>query len=229
MVLNIQRKLEEMILEDFHGYPRASSFIPRHSDIRKIADYIHLVAKPKVLDAGCGNGFITMLLAKEGLNIQGVNSELDEYSKIINEPKKFVIEKGNVEDGKWYRNKNVIFNSWMPSFTDWSGCFKYNKPQPQLIIYVKSRSTGLQPGMVRNYNDCDSYRIQDPFIEADRWKCFGNDDFVDERTPIVKNPIGEIIIQVRKDVYLAKIKGFQNLEKTSIFVKPYNWERELAE
>jgi len=227
MVLDIKRKLEEMTLEDFQGNPRASLFIPRHSDIKRIADYMKLITRPRVLDAGCGNGFITMLLAKEGVNIRGVNSKLDPNSYLFEIEGKFHIDEGNVEDRKWYKDKNIIFNSWMPSFIDWSGCFKYTKPRQDIIVYVKSRSTGMQPGMHGNYNDWSTYTPHNLFTEIDRWKCFGNDDFIDEKTPKLKTQVGEVIIQVRNDVYDFRSRKFSDIKNSVTDAQPYNWEVEM--
>jgi len=225
MVLNAQRKLEEMTLEDFQGYPRASSWIARHSDIKRITDYMKLAPKPRVLDSGCGNGFNSILLAMEGLDILGVNIGEDfiEYDSKL----KLMLKTGNAEDKKWYRGRNIMFNSWMPACTDWSGCFKYNKPTPCMIIYVKSRSTGLQPGMANNPNNWNTYSLPSGFVEADRWFCFGNDDFETENIPKLTSKSGEVIVQVNKELYAVKSKAFQDIEKSKTIAKLYNWEKDL--
>jgi SAM-dependent methyltransferase len=221
------KPLDEIVLSDFFGSPRASSWIPRHADVVRIADYIKLVHKPRVIDAGCGNGFITRLLALEGLNILGVNIELSEedvrrYSDI----RGLELRQANAESIALYRGRNVVFNSWMPSGSDWSGCFKFLKPKPEMIIYVKSRSTGVQPGMPGNFNDWDTYQVGLPFVEADRWKCFGNDDF-DSDKPRIASKIGEVIIQARGDLYEARRTDFERLKVEKTTARPYNWEAEL--
>jgi len=230
MTYTSEKPLEAVVLEDFFGSPRASSWIPRHADIARIAGYILLVDKPRVIDAGCGKqGFISMLLAREGLKVLGVNIEISlenvgRYSVIEG----LKLRQGNAESIALYKNRNVVFNSWMPQSSDWSGCFKNLKPRPEMIVYVKSRSTGIQPGMPGNCNAWNTYALPIGFVEADRWRCFGNDDF-DSHKPIITSKIGEVIIQTREDLYQARRADFEGLKLSKTSAAPYNWEAELPE
>ncbi|MDP1728916.1 MAG: hypothetical protein Q8L27_01790, partial [archaeon] len=203
MVWNVNKRLEEITLEDFHGYPRASSWIPRHEDVAKIVAYANLVTKPAMLDAGCGNGFIPKLFAKEGLEVTGIDEYMDlESLEMYAGIKNLQLRKGDAEDGKWYKHQNIVFNSWMPRGIDWSGCFKYAKPTPTMIIYVKSTSSGMQPGMSGNFNNIDTYALPFEFSEVARWPCFGNDAFLsDENFEFSGNKTCEVIIQSPKEFY----------------------------
>lgn len=228
MAWNKNKRLEEIALEDFHGSPRINSWIPKHSDIAKIAGYTRLIKNPKILDAGCGKGFVSALFALEGLNVLGVDIDLSiedlrRYSDVFN----LGLKRGDIVDGKWYGNINAVFNSWMPQGIDWGSYFVYAKPTPNMIIYVKSRSTGMQPEMPGNYNHIDSYNIPLKFIEIDRWKCFGNDDFKDDETPVIVSKTGEVIVQLRTDIYLKNPEKFKEAREIFLKVPPYNWEKEL--
>lgn len=225
--------LEKITLSDFHGYPRTSSWISRHSDVAKIADYMKLIKNPNVLDAGCGNGFNSMLFAKEGLEVLGVDINLNsESKKLYKRVKNLKLENGNLENGKWAKDRNIIFNSWMMQGLDLSSYFYNGKPAPNMIVYVKSRSTGLQPGMPMNNNEINTYDTPFGFNEVDRWACLGNDNFAsDENMLFDSKLVGEIIVQARKDIYDKKFEKFEEIKKTdySKKVKPYRWEKEIPE
>ena len=226
MVWTSNRSLDDVTLADFRGHPRASSWIARHNDIRRIVNYMKLVRNPKVLDGGCGNGFISMLLAREGVDVLGIDIGMQEevqdmYPGVDN----LRLEDGDVSDGEWYKERNIVFNSWMPLGFDLSGYFKYTKPTPDMIIYVKGRATGMQPGMSNNPNDIDSYTLPFGFVEADRWKTFGNDDFLEEESVKLGEPSCEVLIQTPEEFYRSKEARFKadKLED----VVPYNWEKEM--
>lgn len=222
--------LQEIVLKDFCGENRISSFIPRHSDMTRIAEYARLVRRPRVLDAGCGTGFLTMLLALEGLNMTGVNREisLDNQSKYSG-VKNIKFQEGIMEDAKTYSKQNVIFNSWMPAFQDWSSYFHNRKDRPELIIYVKAPTcTGVQPGMNGNPNNVDTYKPYPDYLEADSWSCFGHNDFIAPPSLELRNPpIGSVIVHAKIDFYKANQKEFLAVKEKQISVKPYNWEAEM--
>jgi len=224
--------LEKVALSDFHGHPRTSSWISRHSDVAKIADFFKLIRNPKILDAGCGNGFNSMLLAKEELKVKGVDSGMLPGSKIIySQIENLELEEENLENGPTYKGINGIFNSWMMQNQDLSSYFYNSKPAPNVIVYVKSRSTGMQPGMPSNHNNTDTYETPFGYVEADRWGCLGNDNFSSEDEGVFKpGNTGEIIVQANKEFYDKKAKGFQEVTSRDYAkeVTPYGWEKEFS-
>jgi len=232
MTYDLSKKLEELVLDDFKGVPRASSWIPRHFDIKKIAAYTNLIKNPKMLDAGCGNGFISYLFALEGLDVLGVDLGLKDDSKFWRKDVPGLkLRKNDIYSGDLYKERNIVFNSWMPQGEDWSGCFKYAKPAPSIIFYVKSQSTGLQPQMPVNINpnQIDTYTTPLGFIEVDRWKTFGNDGFILSNDNGIKEKTCDVIVQVKRDVWKSRWKKFELTKNSNIPFNAvqYNWEKEL--
>ncbi len=220
--------IEKLTLNSFRGGFRASSWIMRHSDIVRLANNFKTIRNPKVLDAGCGNGLASVLLAREGIDVLGLNlnipTDLGEYSS-----GNLDFVEGNCEFHKHYEGRNIIFNSWMPTGKDWSGVFKYTKPKQKIIAYVKSPITGLQPGMMNNQNDLDTYSLPNGFVEVDRWKTFGHNDFAIKRPHAIISKTGEVIVYMREDVFeekdaqkkLSEIRDSGN----DLGVEPYYWEK----
>jgi len=223
MVWDKKRKLEGITLEDFQDHPRTSSWIPRHSDILRVVENCRTLGNPKILDAACGSGFVSSLIAMEGIFVKGVNIAIED--EILYGVDNLTLIQGKVEDSKTYKGIKIIFNSWMAQSQDWSGYFKYAKPTPKMIMYVKGRSTGLQPDMPGNINKIDSYTLPFGFVEVDRWKTYGHDDFNKQGNLVM--PSCEVIIQVQKEVYGGMIAKFDAVKKTSFNPEPYNWEKEM--
>ncbi len=232
MAFTIKTSPESVSLEDFRGHPRISSWIPKYSDILKIVDYIRIVNNPRVLDAGCGNGFLSNLLALEGLNVKGIDTRLEEDSQILySRNSRLKLKKGNLWDAKHYKGINVIFNSWMGQGQDFSGCFIYASPEKSMIIYVRSPSTGLQPSMpiAMNPSGLDTYMARGNFREIDRWPTYGTDGLaIAGRKDSYPTMTNEVIIQVQKDFYELNKEKFERVLRTVHEPKIYNWEKDLS-
>jgi hypothetical protein len=227
MVFDKAKRLEDITLSDFQGASRISSWIPTHREVDKISKYAKLVNSPYMLDVGCGHGLASFLFAIEDVRVLGVDAGLNKDRALCNSGiTNLEFREKNAYEGEIYKGINVIFNSWMPQGEDWSGCFIRKKRFP-IIIYVKSRATGMQPGMPMNFNDLNTYRTPIGFVEIDRWSCFGHDDFKSDTSLEIKTQYGEVIVQSTQEFFKKNAKKFQRVKDEQSKAIPYNWEGEL--
>jgi hypothetical protein len=234
MTWNKTKTIDELTLEDFKGVPRISSWIPKHADVIKIAEFMKLIKNPKVSCMACGNGFEAALLAQEGLDILGVDLNLSDENRYSNFPNLRLVQGDLMEKGPWYNERNIIFNSWMLGGQDWSSYFYNSKPGPKMIVYVTGKGpngegyTGLRPCMQNNPHNIDSYATPWDYIKLDEFPSFGAMDFKNTETPELNKPSCSILIQVKKGTYETLKKQLKTTKQKDFNeVVPYRWEAEM--
>lgn len=183
-------------------------WVPRREDIVMIANAAkHVSSNPTILDIGCGNGFLSYLLAREGVNVVGIDPD---ESHIVKSPYKhdnLELIAGGVERMSQY-DADVIFNSWMPLGVDITPqIVAQNAP---MIVYAGEYggATGIA-GL--SYRPGPMYRIRCG------WEGLS---IVDAYLWDMRKRLSNITqIQVRRDVSLPLSAIIaQNVE-------PYAWEK----
>ena len=147
----------------------------RREEIQRIVEIAKTVysgeGKPVILDVGCGNGFLSYLLA-----------ETDEVKVIAIDPKKSLINKSKyrhpnlkLEIGssktaleKYQNQVDLVFNSWMPQDINLTPDIR--SINAQAIIYVEERgATGVQRFELIGQEDKRSYEPGKNYREVLSW------------------------------------------------------------
>src|SRR3989338_9890708 len=97
-------------------------WMPRREEIQRFIEIAGAVheggGKPKILDVGCGNGFLAYLLAiTNEVDVIGMDPNGLLFEKTPYVHKNLTLEVGNSQDAiTRYGNKNLdmVINSWMP-------------------------------------------------------------------------------------------------------------------
>src|SRR3989344_8703361 len=80
------------------------SSIYHHERQKSALKFLGLKSKDVVLDAGCGNGVLTLQIAKKANKVVGIDIAKNAFKLITNKPKNLVLEKMNMEDMKFRDN-----------------------------------------------------------------------------------------------------------------------------
>ncbi|MEM4182038.1 MAG: hypothetical protein QXX68_02715 [Candidatus Pacearchaeota archaeon] len=224
----MNKRLEDITIRDFLGPSRISSWIPRKAEVKRICEYARCLDKPRIIDVGCGKLLASHLFALEGLDVRAIDLNLNPNQKWVFSPlQNLRAYRGDAFSSKWYKGRNVVFNSWMPLGQNWSYVF-YENPSIDMIFYVKSKATGVQPNMPLNPNNVDSYSVPQGFLEIDRWKCFGHDDFESDYSPRIESCVGEALVHVREETFERLKERFKLVrEKDFQLFGEYPWEKSL--
>ena len=156
-------------IEKEYGKGPVLYWFPRKRDIEVMRDFSRGVSEgkdePFLLDAGGGNGFLSYLLAMEGLKVVSLdpNRELVEKAKRTYAHKNLSFEIGTLEDAKDEFKKegkrpDIIVSSWMPYEVNLTP--DIHEIRPRGIVYAKEAggATGV-PGewelrsLIRTYVD----------------------------------------------------------------------------
>jgi SAM-dependent methyltransferase len=156
---NIRKRLRllpsEVTLENIcssrESFP-ISYWAPRREEIQRfieIAKAVHTgEGKPKILDIGCGVGFLAYLLAETG-EVEVIGMDPIEYIETDNpyQLPNLKLEVGNSKDAvERYANQNfdVVLNSWMPCGLNLTPDIR--DIEAKVIIYIKEREATGIPG-----------------------------------------------------------------------------------
>lgn len=175
--------LRDITLENICGtdeIPPVSYWAPRREEIQRFVEIAKAVhngeGRPKVLDVGCGTGFLACLLARTGeVDVIGLDPE---QSLIHGSPyshPNLRLEVGDSNDAvKKYgaQDFDIVLNSWMPAGLNLTPDIR--DIRAKAIIYIKEREATGVPSY--NYNE---FIYEDGF---DEW----NDDADQHKRP---NPI----------------------------------------
>lgn len=116
----------------------AAYWVPTHGDIKAIAAIARFVAEqPTIIDIGCGNAFISHLLAQE-IPIIGIDPNQQLLAETPYNHPDLQLKEGTAENASEIlqgKPVDVVINSWMPQgvdFSDWLYALK-----PKAIIFVR--------------------------------------------------------------------------------------------
>lgn len=126
-------------------------FYPLRAELRRIAGLIKAVsATAKVVDFECGNGFITSLLAREGVSVQGYRGEHYKPNQIESFYDASVVEiKDHVGD-----EVDVALSIWMPSGENLTPMMLSKNPKLVIYMYTDYEHEGVhQTGMPAAFTD----------------------------------------------------------------------------
>lgn len=137
----------ENICGSYHTTP-VSYWAPRREEIQRFVDIAKAVyrgeGKPKVLDVGCGTGFLAYLLAETGeVDVIGLDPE---ESLIMNSPyshPNLQLEVGDSRDAvKRYSGQDfdIVINSWMPYQLNLTPDIR--EIGAKVIVYIKEAGGG---------------------------------------------------------------------------------------
>ncbi|MBP7832723.1 MAG: class I SAM-dependent methyltransferase [Candidatus Levybacteria bacterium] len=134
-----------------------SYWIPTNAEIKTIAAVAKSVkTEPKVLDVGCGNAFISHLLAAE-VPVTGIDPNEELLKSTPYKHPDLTLIPATVDE---YRdNVDMVVSSWMPQSINLSeSIYALN---PRAIIFIKDRMgfTGTK----------DSYKDHDGYYKAFSW------------------------------------------------------------
>jgi SAM-dependent methyltransferase len=209
-----------------------SYWAPRREEIQRFVEIAKLVhnreGRPKVLDVGCGNGFLAYLLARTGeVDVVGLDPEQELISSSVYSHPNLRLEVGDSRTAvERYRGKNLdlVLNSWMPYGLDLTPDIR--NIQAKAIAYISeyNGATGVyrvscEPG--KDYKRVFGWvgpsltEVQDiaKRFEGDSRDCFSSSGF----------DYNDIDIQFRKDVPLPKEVPRIQIPDS----EKYRWEREL--
>ena len=142
-------------------------FYPLRGELRRIASLIKQIGdKPNVVEFGCGNGFVSSLIGREGLQIRGVRSQQYKPNQIESFYDANVFSLS--DDDK--NNVDVALSIWMPSGVNLTPDILASKPK--LIVYMYSdhehegmRQTGIAEAfsaLPANYKLIEEWSITRP-------------------------------------------------------------------
>ncbi len=116
---------------------------PRNKEIKffaAVADYV-AEEKPTLLDIGCGNAFLSYLLAREsGLKVIGLGPVKKLLQATPYKHENLELVEGTSQDAVMMysrQNTDVVLCSWMPEGVDLTEDIQ--KIRPKAIIYVKNK------------------------------------------------------------------------------------------
>ena len=161
-----------------------SFWAPRREEIQRfveIAKSVHVgKGRPRILDVGCGTGFLAYLLAETGeVNVIGLDPE---ESLINNNPylhPNLQLEVGDSMDAvKRYKTQDldIVINSWMPGGLNLTPDIR--DIGAKAIIYIREiQATGIpeykykeffyEEGFDKWHNDAEQHRIANPISPED--------------------------------------------------------------
>lgn len=193
--------IEKITLENICGtstQAATSCWAPRREEIQRfveLAKYVHQgPGKPRILDVGCGTGFLSYLLALTGeVEVIGIDPEEERIKNSPYSHPNLKLEVGDARDAvKKYRNEgdnddlfflfddedeentgvDVVLNSWMPEGVNLTPDIRrINAP---CIIYVRDKggSTGTDMNedvSLSNWADQVSYDPGNDYDHAFSW------------------------------------------------------------
>ncbi|MBI2541768.1 methyltransferase domain-containing protein [Candidatus Woesearchaeota archaeon] len=230
---------------------RITYWPPTRAEIKFLAYVIgHLGTDARVLDVGCGNAFVSHLLASENICVVGFDKDRVAVKKTPYRHPNLELSVGDAfvdEDINRFLGIDVVFNSWMDKGIDMTEMI--HRLQPKAIIYIREgygytgingksyelneqykpfiRWRGLTTHEVELYAELirdaiyRGHRVSvETAAEDPRWENSFRHGF--EQKPRLFGPDGNIVeIQLRSDVEGPKIPAIiKNLEK-------YPWEADL--
>ncbi len=151
--------------------PTISHFYPRRTEMQRLAQYAHAVAKdPLVVDAHARNGFIGSLLARERVRVIGFRDPALKNNQIADlyDPACYELRQGS--PGEINMDPDVVLSAWMPAGRNVTpDLLKLN---PKLIVFiftehVDTQSRQPQTGTPEAFDGLPSrYRLVDEWKET---------------------------------------------------------------
>lgn len=239
------QELFEMSTSDFSGISLADFkdktkpltwWIPRKRDIEKIvrlAQFLHQgKGLPKILDVGCGQGFLAYLLAgTEKVNVTGIdpNEKLIEGTRFKHKNLTLLKETADSFLSRYQGSFDLVISSFMPYQLDYSAKIK-KILRPKAVVYIEDKSVEKYRGWLNleisekqgkfEYSfdeDTDGRSSLNNYQHFKKWSVPSITDLKKERLYPLSS---QIEIQLRKDIHLLpELKGFSE--------ERYYWEKEL--
>lgn len=224
-------------LDDFKNESRPLTWwIPRRKDIERIvrlAQTLHQgKGPPKILDVGCGQGFLAYLLAKtEKVKVMGIdpNERLIERTKFKHKNLTLLKDTADSFLSHYQGRIDLVVSSFMPFRLDSTGQIK-RILRPRAAVYIEDKAI-KQPGSWLNLEISEPDNLFEYSLDKDvegrfslthyyhfqRWSVPSLNDLKKKRL----YPLGcQVEIQLRKDIRpLPKLIAFSK--------ERYQWEKEL--
>lgn len=205
-----------------HG-PTIAHFAPDRREMIALANTIRSIgSSPRVLDIGCGNGFIGSLLAREGVSVTGIDDHSWRQPQIAHfyDPQLYSLRAPqSLED--FNDHFDVAFCSWMLPDSNLTPLLVARKPA--LIIHIY---TPHLEGSGRRQTGTDAaYMCPEGYRRLGAWATLTPENFFWD---ILPDPIRKIadtrIVETwcRDDVEDAILSQPTELETAN----PYHWDAE---
>lgn len=200
--------------------PTIAPYYPLREEMQKIAAYAKQVsALPKGLDWYPGNGFIGSLLAREGIKLSGVKSNVSKQNQISSFCDSHCYQFIDQIDPE--TANDIIFASWIPSMENPTPAIL--ELSPKLIVYVYTEHVDQNTDKRQTGTDDMFDRLDDNYNLLDTWSVNRPKDVLHEVWPDMTPSIEEtriVKVYIRKDCKADKIESINGQEV-------YDWEKEL--
>ena len=200
--------------------PTVAPYYPLREEMLKIAAYAKQVsALPKGVDWYPGNGFIGSLLAREGIQLNGIKSNVTKQNQISsfcdNNCYRFI------DDADLKSSYDLVFASWIPSLENPTSSIL--ELSPKLITYVYTEHLDQSSGKRQTGTDNMFDGLDSNYKLLDTWTVNRPKDVLHEIWPDMTPSIEETRITkvyLRNDCKADKIHSIDGQEV-------YDWEKEL--
>ncbi len=207
-----------------HG-PTIAHYAPDRREVIALAEIIRSIGTdPRILDIGCGNGFIGSLLAREGLSVTGIDDHSWRRPQIpcLYDQQMYELR---APVSLWeFRDKfTVAFCSWMVPGSNLTSTLIAR--DPALIIHVYSPSPGH--GGMRETGTNDAYCLPDKYRRLGSWAACTPENFFSDIVPALQKKDSTVrIVEMwcREDV--EDVRFFAPTESENS--DPYYWDFERS-
>lgn len=206
-----------------HG-PTIAHFYPLQFEMAKIAAYAKQLAdKPVILDAHARNGFVGSLLAREGVDVIGMQSPREKPNQIESfyDPQVYNLKSGEITDVDF--PIDVVFSSWMPSGENISN--EVIRLNPKLVIYIHTSHTNEYNGAHQTGTDASFGKdLPQSYQLIEEWAVTRPENLFSEIWPdLTDNPEETRYVKI----YANQPYHHISVDESILNLNGYPWEEDL--